>query len=206
MFEYHCPNPECKTTYDIHEDGCPHAGASRSEIEKAYVDILSVLSRLTCSKESLKENAHEWDELHESTFERLVQVGHIAKTEEGYYTIGDHSTRESKRPYSDPLATIYRHGTVSGCHDNGLFALMAFYSHIGLSWDETKEELKDWYRRTGTWERGGFSEPSPEALILKKKHIYDEGYGWKTKGQAAKEVIDRHRSTAAGSQGGTASS
>ena len=192
MLEYQCP--DCHTTNTLHSFGCEFEGTSRSEFEKAHIDIIAVLSRIVCSKEKLIENCHEWDDLHEAVFERLCSINHVQRTDEGFYTIASPSERRRETvPYSEPLATIWREGTFEGCHDNGLFALMAFYSHLDLSWEETKQELLEWYQRTGTWERGGFDEPEPEALIEKKRHIWEEGYGWKTKGQQAKQVIEQQR-------------
>jgi len=192
MFEYQCP--ECYTTCEVHSIGCQYEGTGRSEYEKAYIDIISVLSRITCSKQKLQENAHDWGELHDAAFERLCSIGHINRTEDGYYTLAPPvERRKETRPYSEPLATIYEKGTVAGCHDNGLFALLAFFSHIDLLWEDTKEELLEWYQRTGTWERGGFDEPTPEALIVKKRHVWQEGYGWETKGEEAKKIIDQHQ-------------
>jgi hypothetical protein len=194
-FKYQCP--DCLSTNNLHERGCDYEDLDRANYEKAYIDILSVLSEVTCSKQSLINNAHQWSDLHDDVLARLEAIGHVEQTSDGYYKMVPPGERRSgTEPYIDPLATIYRHGTVPGCHDDGLFALMAFYSHAGLSWEDTKKELLDWYERTGAWERGGFEEEAPEALIEKKKHIWDTGYGWEQKGRQAKKVIERTRSTA----------
>lgn len=203
-FKYQCP--DCLSTNNLHERECDYKILDRSEYEKAYIDILSVLSEVTCSKESLIDNAHEWSELHEDVLTRLETIGHVEQTADGFYNIVPPRDRGGdSEPYIDPLATIYRHGTVPGCHDDGLFALMAFYSHIGLTWEDTKAELLEWYERTGAWERGGFEEETPEALLEKKKHIWETGYGWDQKGQQAKRVIEQSRSRTS-SAGGAESS
>ena len=36
-----------------------------------------------------------------------------------------------------------------------------------------------------------FDITSPEEVVANKRHVYEEGYGWKEKAQAAKRVIDR---------------
>lgn len=199
-FKYQCP--DCLTTNNLHKRDCSYEGISRSEYEKAYVDILSVLAELTCSKDSLVENAHEWSQLHDDVLARLQSVNHVEQTHDGYFRIVPPAERKSDtEPYIEPLATIYRRGTVPGCHDDGLFALMAFYSHIGLSWQETKQELLDWYDRTGAWSRGGFEEAAPEALIEKKKHIWETGYGWEQKGERARRIIKQSQSRASAAGG-----
>jgi hypothetical protein len=172
----------------------------REEYEKAHIDILSVITQLTCSKDKIESEAHGWSELHDAVFTNLVETGHITRTDEGLYKIASPKQRRKETiPYSEPLATIYREGTVSGCHDNGLFALVSFYAFQDLSWEQTKTELKHWYIKTGmwddqaqTWNRDGIDEPDPETIISKKKHVWEEGYGWSEKGNEAKKVIDRH--------------
>lgn len=194
MFTYHCP--DCKTTNNVHEIGCEFEETNRAEFEKAAVDIISVLSVLTCSKSSVKANSDEWSPLHDAVFDRLRELGHIVEVDDSYYRVATKEERESPiRPHSDPLATIYEYGTVPGCHDNGLFALMAFLANQDLSWDKTKTILLNWYDRTNTWERGGFSEDNPEALIESKRHVWEEAYGWSKKARSAKRVIDAYRAS-----------
>jgi len=193
-FQYQCP--DCLSTNNLHERGCAYKDLDRTDYEKAYIDIISVLSELTCSKSSLITNAHQWSDLHEDVLARLETIGHVEQDNNDYYTLVPPGARGGEsEPYIEPLATIYQYGTVPGCHDDGLFALLAFYSHIELSWEETKEEILDWYERTGAWERGGFEEEAPEALLEKKKRIWETGYGWEQKGRQAKQVIERSRSS-----------
>jgi len=72
-----------------------------------------------------------------------------------------------------------------------VFALIAWYEMVGLSWEETRERVVRWLRESGTWDRGGFEEATPEELVDAKRHVYEQGYGWKEKARAAKAVIDR---------------
>lgn len=195
MLEYHCP--ECRTTNNLHEYECSFAEADRVDYEKAMVDILSVLSILTCSKDSLIQNCGEWSELHDACFQRLQTLGNIVKTSDGYYRLASPvERRHAARPNTDPLATIWEYGTVPGCHDNGLFALIAYFANQDFTWEETKNLLLDWFEETNTWDRGGFSEQSPKALIESKRHVHEEAYGWNNKGRAAKRIIDQHRGSA----------
>ncbi|MFB6080996.1 MAG: hypothetical protein ABEJ81_08365 [Haloferacaceae archaeon] len=101
---------------------------------------------------------------------------------------------EVAEPTHEPLATVHRHGSVPGCHDNAVFAMIAWYEMVGLSWPETRERVVEWLVESGAWDRGGFEEATPAELVDKKRHVYESGYGWKEKAGAAKRVIDRRRS------------
>lgn len=189
MFDYHCP--ECQSTNRLHLPDCDFAETGR-DYEQAYVDIISTLSLVVCSRESLKEEAYEWSELHDAVLERLCSLGRVHETHDGsLQLVHPDRLQHQREPHFEPLATIYTEGTVRGSHDNGIFALIAYYSHIGLSWEETKKEMLEWFNRTGTWNRGGFAEGSPEAVLEKKHHVWDRGYGWERKGSAAKRVIEK---------------
>ena len=69
--------------------------------------------------------------------------------------------------------------------------MLAFYEMVGLSWEEAHENTVDWLRESGTWDRGGFEESDPGELVDSKRHVYEEGYGWKQAATEAKAVIDR---------------
>jgi len=88
------------------------------------------------------------------------------------------------------MRTIYHEGSVPGAHDNAVFAMIAYYEMVGFTWGETRDLVVDWLKETGTWDRGGFEEASPEELVDKKRHVYETGYGWKEKARAAKSVIE----------------
>ena len=91
------------------------------------------------------------------------------------------------------MRTLYRRGSVPGCHDNAVFAMIAWYEMVGLSWAETRENVVEWLHDSGAWARGGFEESTPGELVDAKRHVYESGYGWKEKAEAAKRVIERHR-------------
>ena len=94
-------------------------------------------------------------------------------------------------PVSEPMRTIYEKGSYPGCHDNALFAMLAWHKMVGFSWEETQDKVTEWLVRSGSWERGGFGESVPKDVIYNKKHVYEGGYGWMEKAQAAKRVIER---------------
>lgn len=189
-FAYPCP--DCRTRSNLHEAGCEFDGRAWTDIETAYVEILSRLTERDLSRETLREGI-DWTPLHGAALSRLERDQRVVE-ENGYLRLlGAEEYKERvTHPSMEPLKTIYEKGSVPGAHDNSVFALVAFYEMVGLSWEETREQVVEWLHDSGTWARGGFEESSPEELVDAKKHVYDQGYGWKEKARAAKAVIDRH--------------
>jgi len=199
MFSYPCP--DC-TEETIHKQGCKYEYADRAEIEQGYIDIISWLSLCPMEKSSLKDQLREWTDLHEDCLSHLKSLQRVKRCGDGRLKLLTAEKREQKIvPTFEPLATIYNYGTVPGCHDNGIFALISYYSYQDLSWEETREKLHDWFERTGTWGRRGFQESSIDELLNSKKHVWEEGYGWETKGKAARRVIQNHRRAIGGNVG-----
>lgn len=190
-FEYPCP--ECRTTSNLHDPACRFDGSSRHEIEKAYSDIVAVLSLGPRPERELQGTAHTWSGRHVGALETLKREHRVRETEEGVLELLTPSERMERvsEPTSDPLRTIYEEGSVPGAHDNSVFALIAWYEMVGFSWAETREKVIDWLKESGTWARGGFEEATPGELVDKKRHVYEEGYGWREKAEAAKRVIKR---------------
>jgi hypothetical protein len=207
-FDYPCP--DCRTTNNLHETDCRFAGTSWARIEKAYVDIVAVLSADPRPEAALRDAVDgDWGALHAAALSllrdeyRVYEVGsdgddgdaaaNRVRAADGDLALTSPEQRREhlSQPDRDPLRTIYRQGSVPGCHDNAVFAMIAYYEMVGFSWRETKENVVEWLRESGTWARGGFEEASPEALVDSKRHVYEEGYGWKEKATAAKRVIDR---------------
>jgi hypothetical protein len=190
-FEYPCP--DCWTTNNIHERDCRFASREWTDIEKAYVDIIAVLAQGPHTERELREVVHDgWDALTEAALEGLEQRRRLRETEDGLELLTPEEYREEvAEPSIEPLRTIHRKGSVPGAHDNAIFALIAWYEMVGLSWEETRREVIDWLAESSTWDRGGFEEESPEELLESKRHVYEAGYGWKEKARAAKAVIDR---------------
>ena len=189
---YRCPG--CRTTSNLHNPGCEFEGTNRRHIEKAYVDILGPLSvREYDDEDQLRESIPErWSGLHAATLGRLKSDQRVVE-EDGEIKLlppAEYKDRVS-RPTFEPLQTIYEKGSVSGAHDHSVFAMVAFYEMVGLSWEETRENTIEWLHNSGTWDRGGFEEATPEELVETKRHVYDEGYGWKQAATEAKAVIDR---------------
>ncbi len=184
------PCPDCGSVYTVHQPGCEFDGTDRSSIERAYIDIIAPLSVTTITKQSLQaKEVPEWTDLHERVFAYLTGTQQVIVEADG--TVRLATEDESVAPDEEPLITIYRQGTYPGCHDNGIFALVAYFSNMGLSWQETKSQMLDWFNRTGTWDRGGFEEDSPEEVIEQKRHVWAEGYGWQRMGNQAKSEIKR---------------
>lgn len=185
----------------------------REDIEQAYFSIISALAFQNHTKESIAEAVADVDsELRKDCLNYLVSQHRVFDLTDGelvqtldsidssvvpddataYYYLPTHDEWKEAVSYPsfDPIRTIYEEGSYPGCHDNAVFALVAYFQMVGLSWDETVEMIEEWFNETGTWERGGFEEDSPRELIEDKKHVYDNEYGWSEKGKAAKNVID----------------
>ncbi|MFO7927178.1 hypothetical protein [Natronomonas sp.] len=189
---YRCPG--CRTTSNLHDPGCEFEGTDRRHIEKVYTDLLGPLSaREYADEDALREDVPErWSGLHSTVFGRLQSDQRIVE-EDGVIRLlppEEYKDRVS-RPTFEPLQTIYEKGSVSGAHDHSVFAMVAFYEMVGLSWEETRENTIEWLVESGTWKRGGFEESSPEELVDSKRHVYEQGYGWKQAATEAKAVIDR---------------
>jgi hypothetical protein len=191
-FEYPCPG--CRTTNSLHDVGCEFEGTPWPEIEKAYIDVVALLSVGPRAEEAIPEAVHgEWSPLHGDALDRLKREERVIE-EDGrlrLLTAAEYKELVSE-PSREPMRTIYREGSVPGCHDNAVFAMIAWYEMVGLSWAETKENVVRWLRESGSWARGGFEEATAEELVEKKRHVYEAGYGWKEKAEAAKRVIERH--------------
>ena len=195
-FGYPCPG--CRSTNNLHEPSCRFTGRPWHEIEKAYVDVLSALSCEPMDEDDLREALRageetEWSPLHQGALRQLDDDHRVESQESGVLVVVPPEARKERlqKPTYEPLKTIYEKGSVSGAHDNSVFALVAFYEMVGFTWPETKQLVVEWLHDSGTWARGGFEESSPEELLENKRHVYEEGYGWKEKAKAAKAVIDR---------------
>ena len=189
-FEYPCP--DCRTRTNLHEAGCDFDGVRWTDIESAYVDLLAHLSQGPLSEATLREAVDDWDQLHARTLSRLQRDQRVEETDDSLTLLTAEEYKERvTHPTMEPLQTIYEKGSVHGAHDNAVFALVAFYEMVGVSWAETREQMLTWLEESGTWARGGFEEANPEELVDSKRHVYERGYGWKQAGREAKAVIDR---------------
>ena len=191
---YRCPG--CRTTSNLHDPGCEFEGTDRTHIERAYTDLLAPLSARTYADEdALRDDVptDRWSGLHTAVLRRLKSDQRIVEDDDGRLRLlpPDEYKDRVSRPTFEPLQTIYEQGSVPGAHDHSVFAIIAFYEMVGLSWEETREQTIEWLHDSGTWNRGGFEEDTPEELVDSKKHVYEEGYGWKQAATEAKAVIDR---------------
>ncbi|MFB6221470.1 MAG: hypothetical protein ABEH90_08535 [Halolamina sp.] len=191
-FDYPCP--DCHTTSSLHDAGCRFEGRTWQDLERAYVDQLSVLAAGARDEDDLRDAVAEWTGLHEQALAHLRRTGRVQPDTNGRLELltAEEYREQVSEPTSEPMRTIYRRGSYPGCHDNAVFAMVAWYEMVGLSWPETRENVIEWLEESGTWSRGGFEETSPGELVDKKRHVYEAGYGWKEKAQAAKRVIERH--------------
>ncbi|MFC7097084.1 DUF7474 family protein [Halobaculum marinum] len=191
-FAYPCPG--CRTTNSLHDADCDFEGTEWHHIEQAYTDVLTVLVDGAVTESALQHAVHdEWSGLHRAALDLLQREGRVEEDGDTLRLLTAERYREEvSEPTREPMATIYRKGSYPGCHDNAVFAMVAWYEMVGLSWQETRQNVVDWLHTSGTWDRGGFEESSPEQLVDSKRHVYEAGYGWKEKAQAAKRVIERH--------------
>lgn len=203
QFDYPCP--DCRSTSNLHADGCNYSNRDREEFERAYFDILTQLTISPKPKIADEELVHNgngdglmnncrgaWTAVYEDCLIRLKHEYIIVEEENVFRIMGKEERKDAvSEPQHEPMKTLYEKGSVPGAHDNAVFAMVAFYEMVGLSWTETRENVLEWLDETGTWKRGGFAEKSPEELVEKKRHVYDQGYGWREKAEAAKRVIDQ---------------
>lgn len=205
-FEYPCP--DCRTRTNLHDAACRFDGVEWTDIEAAYVDVLSRLSARSWDADALRDDVGEWTGVHAAVLQRLIRDQRVEEREPDestgasgqetgppsdelrLLTAAEYKERVT-HPTMEPLKTIYERGSVPGAHDHSIFALVAFYEMVGLSWEETREQVLTWLTETGTWTRGGFEEDTPEEVVDSKKHVYSQGYGWKQAGKEAKAVIER---------------
>jgi hypothetical protein len=191
-FEYPCP--DCRTTSNLHDPECRFDGDRRAEIERAYTDVVATLSVESRTEVELQDAIPgRWSARHAAALDTLQREHRVNETDAGVLELlspGERKERASE-PQRDPLRTIYRKGSVPGCHDHAVFAMIAFYEMVGFSWPETRERVVEWLEGSGAWDRGGFEESTPGAVVDNKRHVYESGYGWMAAAQEAKAVIDR---------------
>lgn len=193
MLHFRYPCPDCRSTTDLHDPECRFAGESRSTIEKAYVDIVAVLATGPRDRSALHRAADgDWDPLHDAACS-VLERQHRIRGDDGVLELLTPAERAERvsTPTHEPLRTVYEEGSVPGCHDHAVFALISYYEMVGLPWPETRENVVEWLRESGSWDHGGFEESSPEELVTKKRHVYEQGYGWKQAAREAKAVIER---------------
>jgi hypothetical protein len=185
------PCPGCRTRTSLHEPECQFDGTPRPGIEKAYTDVVAVLAGGPKDEDALRTAADEWDPLRIAALNALQRERRVEERDGQLELLTPAGFREAVTDAAqDPIRTIQEKGSVPGCHDNAVFAMIAYYEMVGFSWEETRDRVVEWLETTGTWARGGFEESTPEELVESKRHVYDEGYGWREKAEAAKRVID----------------
>lgn len=193
MGYFRFPCPGCGATSAVHDHACGFADRDRAAIERAYIDVVATLGDAPRTEDDLRSTVDRWSGMHTAALNRLRREGRIRRTDDGGLEVAPGAVQAERliEPTVEPIATIYRHGSVPGCHDNALFAMIAWYEMVGLSWSETRERVMEWLEESGTWARGGFDEPTPGDLVDGKRHVYEQGYGWREKAEAAKRVVER---------------
>lgn len=195
-FNYPCPS--CRAKNNLHDPDCDFNGVSINKIESVYIDLLSYLTTGTYTRTDIERGIGQenWTDIHTEAISYLKNTRRVTEKSDGKLSLLDAETykEEVSQPRHDPMKTLYEEGSVPGAHDNTVFAMIAYYEMVGLSWEETQEKMLSWLEETGTWDRGGFAEDTPEELVEAKKHVHEEGYGWKEKANAAKRIIDRELS------------
>jgi hypothetical protein len=185
------PCPGCRTQTSLHEPKCQFDGTPRPGVEKAYTDVVAALAAGPKDEDALRAAADEWGPLRIAALNALQREQRVDDRDGQLELLTPAGFREAVTDAAqDPIRTIQEKGSVPGCHDNAVFAMIAYYEMVGFSWEETRERVVDWLETTGTWARGGFEESTPEELVESKRHVYEEGYGWREKAEAAKRVID----------------
>jgi hypothetical protein len=185
------PCPGCRTTTSLHDPECQFDGTPRPGIEKAYTDVVAALAGGPKDEDAIRQAADEWGPLRMAALDALQRERRVEERDGQLELLTPAGFREAvTEAAQDPIRTIQQEGSVPGCHDNAVFAMIAYYEMVGFSWEETRERVVDWLETTGTWARGGFEESTPAELVESKRHVYDEGYGWREKAEAAKRVID----------------
>ncbi|MFB6157512.1 MAG: hypothetical protein ABEJ34_06705 [Haloferacaceae archaeon] len=220
-FDYPCP--DCRTANSLHDAECRFEGVEWARIEDAYFDVVASLATGVRPEDDLlarweaelgdgrddgvdpdataavappdRDDGVDPVALRRAALARLKREGRVSEENGSLRLLPAEEFREEvAEPTHEPMRTLYRHGSVPGCHDNAVFAMIAWYEMVGLSWPETRERVVEWLVESGAWDRGGFEEATPAELVDKKRHVYESGYGWKEKAGAAKRVIDRWRS------------
>ena len=192
QFDYPCP--DCRATSSLHDADCEFEGRAWPEIERAYTDIVAEWTAGPAAEPALYDATDgEWGALHRAALDRLRRDERVTERNDVLRLRTATEFREQvSEPTREPMRTLYRRGSVPGCHDNAVFAMIAWYEMVGLSWAETRENVIEWLEDSGAWARGGFEESTPGELVDTKRHVYESGYGWKEKAEAAKRVIERY--------------
>jgi len=185
------PCPACRSTTVFHTPDCRFGECDREQIQQAYVAIATVLDAGPRDRDALQAALDDWGPLYAAVVDALERDHRIEARDDGALAVVPPAERRERLrvPQHEALRTIYDEGSVPGAHDNSVFALVSYYEMVGLSWPETREAVLEWLDQSGTWERGGFEEATPEDLVDAKRHVYEQGYGWKAKAEAASRVI-----------------
>ena len=189
---YHCPG--CHTTNQIHTSGCRYGESDIHTIESVMATILALVTSKTAvsqvmdgsttaagtTEPSLRETFDDWGPLHDGVLRSLVTGGYVERDGDTLRALDEAERKDHIQPTGGDIGLVLQYGACNGCLDHGVSAVVSWHEMEGFSWEETKERAIEWLHETGTWERGEFAEPTPEALVESKAHIHQEGHGWAT--------------------------
>jgi len=195
--------PQCETGYRFHAKGCELAGFDYSEIERAYVDILSRLTAPEApwtyddlrgdvaatgemaeadvsfaSTDTGSMDHPGWTPLHTACLHELKRVGRAVETDDGIVCCEPGEYQQGVIPQHDPMRSVYEYGPIDGCKDYAVYSLVSWCELIELDWEQTVAFIDHWLNETGRWDSEGWGESSPKQLVESKRHIYDRGLGW----------------------------
>jgi len=133
-FDYPCP--DCRTRNSLHDADCRFEGVAWPHIENAYLDVVAPLSTGVVAESDLIAGWPDDDRerLRRAVLGRLKTDGRAdeAGGRLRLRTAAEYR-EEVAEPDVEPIRTVYRDGSVPGCHDNAVFAMIAWYEMVGLS-------------------------------------------------------------------------
>ena len=160
QFDYPCP--DCRATSSLHDADCEFEGRAWPEIERAYTDIVAELTAGPAAEPALYDAVDgEWGALHRAALERLRRDERVTERNDVLRLRTAAEFREQvSEPTREPMRTLYRRGSVPGCHDNAVFARIAGEEMVGLPGGETRADLGEGLLPNGGGARVDVSPPA----------------------------------------------
>ncbi|MFB6160896.1 MAG: hypothetical protein ABEJ61_06925, partial [Haloferacaceae archaeon] len=126
-FEYPCP--DCRTRNSLHDADCRFEGVEWARIEDAYLDVLAPLSTGVRPEAEVVASWPDADDpLRRAALARLKRDGRVDETNGSLRLLPAAEFREEvAEPTVEPIRTVHRRGSYPGCHDNAVFAMIAWY-------------------------------------------------------------------------------
>jgi hypothetical protein len=161
------------------------------EVEAEDADLLELESvEFNEAQQDIDPPTQEWNELHEDCLSRLIEERRVMETPEGLILTTPEERVEQVIPTFEPLRTIYECGPVDGAKDYSVYTMVSWCALKDMTWEQTCNFIHEWMEDTGAWERESWGEPSVQALLNDKKHVWANDLGWGDMAKAAKGEID----------------